>query len=97
MALITKGKKMIVKDEVLQLDRQEIEFLLNIIENSMIPGKYINLGNNVIQKLQNQFEIFDRTQSELKSALSNYQTKKKSPKPKPQIQKKGDEVWIEEK
>ena len=28
MALITKGKKMIVEEEVVQLDKQEIEFLL---------------------------------------------------------------------
>ena len=98
MALITKGKKMIVEKEVVQLDKQEIEFLLNIIENSMIPGKYINLGNVVIQKLRNQFEAFDRTKGEFKSALSNYQKKGKPSNSEPQVlHKKSGEVWIEEK
>ena len=54
MALITKGKETIVEKEVSQLNNEDIEFLLNIIENSMVPGKYIGLGNIVIQKLQNQ-------------------------------------------
>ena len=53
MALITKGKETIVEKEVSQLNNEDIEFLLNIIENSMVPGKYIGLGNIVIQKLQN--------------------------------------------
>ena len=57
MALITKGKETIVEKEVSQLNNEDIEFLLNIIENSMVPGKYIGLGNIVIQKLQNQLGI----------------------------------------
>ena len=58
MALITKGKETIVEKEVSQLNNEDIEFLLNIIENSMVPGKYIGLGNIVIQKLQNQIHPY---------------------------------------
>tara|TARA_Y100001972_G_scaffold62313_1_gene76293 strand:+ start:103 stop:396 length:294 start_codon:yes stop_codon:yes gene_type:complete len=97
MALITKGKSVVVEDETYKLTKRDIEFLLNIIENSMVPGKYISLANVVIQKLQNQSMMADRNQVEIKSALTNWKDKQTKPKGKPTIQKKGDEVWIEEK
>ena len=97
MALITKGKTVVVEDETYKLTKPDIEFLLNIIENSMVPGKYISLANVVIQKLQNQSMMVDRNQTEIKSALTNWKEKQIKPKGKPTIRKEGDEVWIEEK
>jgi len=97
MALITKGKTVVVEDETYKLTKPDIEFLLNIIENSMVPGKYISLANVVIQKLQNQVRMSDKSQVQIKSALTNWRNEKNKPKGKPTIQKKGDEVWIEEK
>mgnify|MGYP003124160347 FL=1 len=97
MALITKGKTVVVEDETYKLTKPDIEFLLNIIENSMVPGKYIGLANVVIQKLQNQVRMSDKSQVQIKSALTNWRNEKNKPKGKPTIQKKGDEVWIEEK
>ena len=97
MALITKGKSIVVEDETYKLTKRDIEFLLNIIENSMVPGKYISLANVVIQKLQNQIRMSDKSQVQIKSALTNWRDEKNKPKGKPTIQKKGDEVWIEEK
>ena len=97
MALITKGKTVVVEDETYKLTKPDIEFLLNIIENSMVPGKYIGLANVVIQKLQNQVRMSDKSQVQIKSALTNWRNEKNKPKGNPTIQKKGDEVWIEEK
>ena len=45
---------------------------MNIIENSMVPGKYIGLGNIVIQKLQNQLGILSRGREEVKSSLKKF-------------------------
>ena len=97
MALITKGKTVVVEDETYKLTRRDIEFLLNIIENSMVPGKYIGLANVVIQKLQNQSMMIDRNPTQIKSALTDWKEKQNKPKGKPKIRKEGDEVWIEEK
>tara|TARA_B100000902_G_scaffold369319_1_gene393407 strand:- start:27 stop:320 length:294 start_codon:yes stop_codon:yes gene_type:complete len=97
MALITKGKSVVVEDETYRLTKPDIEFLLNIIENSMVPGKYISLANVVIQKLKNQSMMIGRNQTEIKSALTDWKEKKNRPKGKPSIKKEGDEVWIEEK
>ena len=97
MALNTKGKTIVVDEETYRLTKPDIEFLLNIIENSMVPGKYIGLANVVIQKLQNQSMMVDRNPTQIKSALTNWRDEKNKPKGKPTIQKKGDEVWIEEK
>ncbi len=96
MAMITKGKTIVVDEETYRLTKPDIEFLLNIIENSMVPGKYIGLANVVIQKLQNQIRMSDKSQVQIKSALTNWKEEKNRPKGKPKIQKKGDEVWIEE-
>ena len=96
MALITKGKSIVVEDETYKLTKRDIEFLLNIIENSMVPGKYIGLANVVIQKLQNQSMMIDRNPTQIKSALTDWKEKQNKPKGKPKIKKEGDEVWIEE-
>ena len=57
MAFTTKGKTTIVEEETHKLTKQDIEFLLNIVENSMVPGKYIGLANHVIGKLRNQYQM----------------------------------------
>jgi len=97
MALITKGKSIVVEDETYKLTKPDIEFLLNIIDNSMVPGKYISLANVVIQKLKNQSMMVDRNPTQIKSALTDWNEKQNKPKGKPKIKKEGDEVWIEEK
>ena len=97
MALITKGKSIVVEDETYRLTKPDIEFLLNIIDNSMVPGKYISLANVVVQKLKNQSMMIDRNPVQIKSALTDWKEKQTKPKGKPKIRKEGDEVWIEEK
>ena len=75
MALITKGKTVVVEDETYKLTRRDIEFLLNIIENSMVPGKYVGLANHVIGKLRNQYQMAEKTQVQIKQAMSEWNEK----------------------
>ena len=70
------NKKVVVEEEISALSKQEIEFILNIIDNSMIPGKYINLGNVVVQKLKNQYEMAGKSVIQVTSALKDYHKKK---------------------
>ena len=95
MALITKGKETIVEKEVSQLNNEDIEFLLNIIEKSMVPGKYIGLGNIVIQKLQNQLGILSRGREEVKSSLKKFKKSSVNSETK-KIRNENGELWVEE-
>ena len=95
MALITKGKETIVEKEVSQLNNEDIEFLLNIIENSMVPGKYIGLGNIVIQKLQNLLGILSRGREEVKSSLKKFKKSSVNSETK-KIRNENGELWVEE-
>ena len=97
MAFKTKGKTTIVEEETYKLTKQDIEFLLNIIENSMVPGKYIGLANHVIGKLRNQYQMAGRSEFQIKQAMKDWKDEKSKPKPKQNIKQDGDEIWIEEK
>ena len=97
MAFTTKGKTTIVDEETQKLTKQDIEFLLNIVENSMVPGKYIGLANHVIGKLRNQYQMAGRSEFQIKKAMNDWKDEKSKPKPKQKIKQDGDEIWIEEK
>ena len=97
MAFTTKGKTTIVEEETHKLTKQDIEFLLNIVENSMVPGKYIGLANHVIGKLRNQYQMAGKSEFQIKQAMSDWKEKKSKPKPKQKIKQSGDDIWIEEK
>ena len=96
MAFKTKGKTTIVEEETYKLTKQDIEFLLNIIENSMVPGKYVGLANHVIGKLRNQYNMAGRSEFQIKQAMKDWKDEKSKSEPKQKIKQDGDEIWIEE-
>ena len=95
MGITTNGKKRIIEDEVSQLSKEDIEFLLNIITNSMVPGKYLSLGNRVVQKLQNQLGILSRSKTEVMDSLKKYKQNSNNKVSKNNIVKDG-ELWIKD-
>ena len=95
MGMIVKGKKRVVEDEVFKLNQEDLEFLINIIKNSMIPGKYLTLGNVVVQKLHNQLGMLDKAPSQIKDALVNQARKLASPEKTSLVHKDG-EIWLKE-
>ena len=97
MAFTTKGKTTIVDEETQKLTKQDIEFLLNIVENSMVPGKYIGLANHVIGKLRNQYQMAGKSEFQIKQAMRDWKDEKSKPKPKQKIKQDGEDIWIEEK
>ena len=97
MGIKTKGRTIIVEEETVKLTKQDIEFLLNIVENSMVPGKYIGLANHVIGKLRNQYQMAGKSEFQIKQAMVDWNDKKSKPKPKQKIRQDGDDIWIEEK
>ena len=96
MAFTTKGKTTIVEEETHKLTKQDIEFLLNIVENSMVPCKYIGLANHVIGKLRNQYNMAGKSEFQIKQAMMDWKDEKSKPEPKQSVKEKDGEIWIEE-
>ena len=95
MGITTNGKTTVIEEEVSILNKEDIEFLLNIITNSMVPGKYLGLGNRVVQKLQNQLGILSRSKTEVTDSLKKYKQNSDNKVSKNNTVKDG-ELWIEE-
>ena len=56
MAVNAKQHRNVI-DEVARLEKFEIEFLFELIKNSMIPGRNINIAFDIINKLKHQHQI----------------------------------------
>ena len=78
-----------VIDEVARLNKVEIEFLWEVLKNSMIPGRNINIAFDIINKLKRQHQIQSIDVKDLKLS------KEKVIKPKTQ-QEKARELLKEE-
>ena len=59
MAVTAKKVKRVV-DEMAKFDKGEIEFLFELIKESMIPGKYLPTAMNVVTKLKNKYKLLDK-------------------------------------
>jgi|TARA_R110000824_G_scaffold193385_3_gene375792 hypothetical protein len=95
MGITTNGKTTVIEEEVSILNKEDIEFLLNIITNSMVPGKYLGLGNRVVQKLNNKLGIIERSRPEILKSLKKYKQNSNNKVSKNNTVKDG-ELWIEE-
>ena len=56
MAIRAKEHRNVI-DEVARLSKVEIEFLFELIKNSMIPGVNISIAFDIINKLKRQHQI----------------------------------------
>ena len=56
---VTAKRKRIVVDEMAKFNRGEVEFLFELIKDSMIPGKYLPTAMNVVQKLKTQYKLLE--------------------------------------
>ena len=59
MAIKAKKTNVIV-DEMAKLNKQEVAFLFELIKNSMIPGKHIQIAMDIVGKLKNQYKLWDK-------------------------------------
>ena len=80
MAIRAKEHRNVV-DEVARLSKVEIEFLFELIKNSMIPGRNISIAFDIINKLKRQHQIQSIDVKDLKLS------KEKVIKPKTQEEK----------
>lgn len=55
MSILDKLKSQSVHEPIVQLTKQEIEFLLTILKDVSIRGEHVETFYNIILKLQDQY------------------------------------------
>ena len=99
MAVRAKRTRVVV-DEMAKFDKGQIEFLFELIKNSMIPGKHIHVAMNIVTKLKNQYKLLDKQELVIQSKESSQAAlKKKVEKAQKETMKKvkmtsDEELWI---
>lgn len=101
MAFNVKGKTTSIVNEVARFKKEEIEFLFELIKNSMIPGKHLGIAMDVVNKLKQQYQLLDKktakvqkvesTESVVKKEISKIQEVKKQ-----KLKEEDGELWVEE-
>ena len=101
MAFNVKGKTTSIVNEVARFKKEEIEFLFELIKNSMIPGKHLGIAMDVVNKLKQQYQLLDKKtakvqkvesmESVVKKEISKIQEVKKQ-----KLKEEDGELWVKE-
>ena len=96
MAIRSKEHRNVV-DEVARLNKVEIEFLWEVLKNSMIPGRNIHIAYDVINKLKRQHQIQGVDKKDLKLSKDKVVNPKSNEEKARQIlQQKGGELFVKD-
>ena len=101
MAFNVKGKTTSIVNEVARFKKEEIEFLFELIKNSMIPGKHLGIAMDVVNKLKQQYQLLDKKTAKVKKVESAKSVNKKEISKVQEIEKQrlkeeDGELWVEE-
>ena len=101
MAFKVKGKTTSIVNEVARFKKEEIEFLFELIKNSMIPGKHLGIAMDVVNKLKQQYQLLDRKTAKVQKVESAKSVNKKEISKVQEIEKQrlkeeDGELWVEE-
>ena len=100
MAIKAKKTNVIV-DEMAKLNKEEVAFLFELIKNSMVPGKHIHIAMNIVTKLKNQYNLWDKKdlvvtkQQKAKKVLDD-QIKKAQQETVNRVKQTDGEIWIKD-
>ena len=100
MAISAKKTNVIV-DEMAKLNKQEVAFLFELIKNSMVPGKHIHIAMDIVNKLKNQYKLWDKkdlvvTKEEKAKKVLDDQIKKAQQETVKRVKQTDGEIWIKE-
>ena len=100
MALNVKKTKVIV-EEMAKLNKQEVAFLFELIKNSMVPGKHIHIAMDIVNKLKNQYKLWDKkdlvvTKEEEANKVLNKKIQKAQQETVKRVKQTEGEIWIKE-
>ena len=101
MAFKVKGKTTSIVNEVARFKKEEIEFLFELIKNSMIPGKHLGIAMEVVNKLKSQYQLLDKKTAKVQKVESAKSVNKKEISKVQEIEKQrlkeeDGEIWVEE-
>ena len=101
MAFSVKGKTTSIVNEVAKFKKEEIEFLFELVKNSMIPGKHLGIAMEVVNKLKSQYQLLDRKTAKVQKVESAKSVNKKEISKVQEIEKQrlkeeDGELWVEE-
>tara|TARA_Y100001937_G_C7004702_1_gene278160 strand:+ start:255 stop:560 length:306 start_codon:yes stop_codon:yes gene_type:complete len=101
MAFKVKGKTTSIVNEVARFKKEEIEFLFELIKNSMIPGKHLGIAMEVVNKLKSQYQLLDKKTAKVQKVESAKSVNKKEISKVQEIEKQrlkeeDGELWVEE-
>ena len=100
MAIKAKKTNVIV-DEMAKLNKEEVAFLFELIKNSMVPGKHIHIAMNIVTKLKNQYNLWDKkdlivTKEEKAKKVLDDQIKKAQQETVNRVKQTDGEIWIKD-
>ena len=100
MALNAKKTNVIV-EEMAKLNKQEVAFLFELIKNSMVPGKHIHIAMDIVNKLKNQYKLWDKkdlvvTKEEKAKKVLDDQIRKAQQETVKRVKQTDGEIWIKE-
>jgi len=100
MAIKAKRTNVIV-DEMAKLNKEEVAFLFELIKNSMVPGKHIHIAMNIVTKLKNQYNLWDKkdlivTKEEKAKKVLDDQIKKAQQETVKKVKQTEGEIWIKD-
>jgi|TARA_B100000575_G_scaffold294015_1_gene307567 DNA-nicking Smr family endonuclease len=100
MALNVKKTKVIV-EEMAKLNKQEVAFLFELIKNSMVPGKHIHIAMDIVNKLKNQYKLWDKkdlvvTKEEKAKKVLDDQIRQAQMETVKRVKQTDGEIWIKE-
>ena len=98
---IRAGKKKVVVEEMTKFNKGEIEFLFEMIKDAMIPGKYLPIAMETVQKLKNQYKFLDKKDIIVKKRMSadkalKMEIDKVQKETFERIKREDNELWIED-
>ena len=100
MAIKAKKANVIV-EEMAKLNKQEVAFLFELIKNSMVPGKHIHIAMDIVNKLKNQYKLWDKndlvvTKEQKAKKVLNDQIRKAQLETVKRVKQTDGEIWIKD-
>jgi len=96
MAIRAKEVKTIV-NEVAKFKKDEIEFLFELIKNSMIPGQHLGIAMDIVNKLKSQYQLLNRKGAVVKTTKSTKDVvREEVEKVQQEIKEQDGELFIKE-
>ena len=96
MAIRAKEVKTIV-NEVAKFKKDEIQFLFELIKNSMIPGQHLGIAMDIVNKLKSQYQLLNRKGAVVKTTKSTKDVvREEIEKVQQEIKEEDGELFIKE-